>query len=104
MLTYVLTLLLYQIFCEIEKGPLGDFSHSISVLRHYQSLTNVWKKETILIPRVTRFVLPVGATINMDGTALYEAVAAIFIAQLRGIEMSAGKIVAARCVIFIYSK
>lgn len=45
-------------------------------------------------PRVSRFVLPIGATINMDGTALYEAVAAIFIAQLRGLSLSFGNIVA----------
>ena len=34
------------------------------------------------------FVLPIGATVNMDGTALYEAVAAMFIAQSYGIELS----------------
>ncbi|KAG1689112.1 Excitatory amino acid transporter 2 [Nymphon striatum] len=43
--------------------------------------------------RVTRFVLPVGATVNMDGTALYEAVAAIFIAQMNGIELSPGEVI-----------
>ncbi len=37
---------------------------------------------------VSSFVLPVGATINMDGTSLYQAVAAIFIAQAFGIETS----------------
>ncbi|XP_012697259.1 excitatory amino acid transporter 3 [Clupea harengus] len=43
--------------------------------------------------RITRFVLPVGATINMDGTALYEAVAAIFIAQLNNMQLDVGQIV-----------
>ena len=41
------------------------------------------------VPRnVANFVLPLGATINMDGTALYEAAAALFIANLVGIDLS----------------
>ncbi|EFO91659.1 hypothetical protein CRE_05180 [Caenorhabditis remanei] len=44
-------------------------------------------------PRVTKFVLPVGAMVNMDGTALYEATASIFIAQMNGLELSIGQIV-----------
>ena len=38
--------------------------------------------------RSSEFVLPLGATINMDGTALYEAAAAIFIAQAIGFELT----------------
>ncbi len=41
-------------------------------------------------PRVASFVLPLGATVNMDGTALYEAIAAVFVATIYGIELSVG--------------
>jgi len=46
------------------------------------------EKENGVSTRTASFVLPLGATINMDGTALYEAVAAIFIAQVYGITMT----------------
>jgi Na+/H+-dicarboxylate symporter len=39
---------------------------------------------------VSSFVLPLGATINMDGTALYQAVAAVFIAQSLGMSLGLG--------------
>ncbi|PVD23438.1 hypothetical protein C0Q70_16707 [Pomacea canaliculata] len=44
-------------------------------------------------PRITGFVAPVGATINMDGTALYEAVAVVFIGQVEGYDLDIGKII-----------
>ena len=42
--------------------------------------------------RVSRFVIPLGATINMDGTALYQAVAALFLCELFGVDLSTGEI------------
>lgn len=48
-------------------------------------------------PKAVRFVLPIGVTMNMDGTALYEAVAVMFIAQAMQIPLGAGE----QLIIFI---
>ena len=44
-------------------------------------------------PRISKFVLPIGATVNMDGTALFVTVASIFIAQINGMTLNAGDLV-----------
>ncbi|MTI62359.1 dicarboxylate/amino acid:cation symporter [Methylophaga sp.] len=51
-------------------------------------LTMECARENQVNPKAVKFVLPLGATINMDGTALYEAAAVLFIAQAYGIELS----------------
>uniref|UniRef100_A0A3P8TZ41 Amino acid transporter n=1 Tax=Amphiprion percula TaxID=161767 RepID=A0A3P8TZ41_AMPPE len=43
--------------------------------------------------QVTRFMLPVGATMNMDGAALYEAIAALFISQINDMDFNLGQII-----------
>jgi Na+/H+-dicarboxylate symporter len=50
----------------------------------------VVEKEVGVSEEVSSFVLPLGATINMDGTALYQAVAAVFIAQALGLGLGVG--------------
>ncbi|KAF4093128.1 hypothetical protein AMELA_G00029360 [Ameiurus melas] len=89
-------------FCVTRKNPFtfysGIFQAWITALGTASSagtlpVTFRCLEENLKIDkRVTRFVLPIGATINMDGTALYEAVAAIFIAQMNGIELDGGQI------------
>lgn len=54
-------------------------------------------RENKVDERAVRFVIPLGSTVNMNGTALYEAVAAIFIAQAYGIELS----IAQQAIVFI---
>uniref|UniRef100_A0A1I7YQX8 Amino acid transporter n=1 Tax=Steinernema glaseri TaxID=37863 RepID=A0A1I7YQX8_9BILA len=68
---------------------LGTASSAATLPITFQCL----EKNNKVDPRITKFVLPVGATINMDGTALYEAVASVFIAQINGIELSFGQVV-----------
>ena len=43
-------------------------------------------------PSLSQFLIPLGATVNMDGTALYQAVAAIFLLQVYGVEASASQV------------
>ncbi|XP_032234310.1 excitatory amino acid transporter 3 [Nematostella vectensis] len=51
------------------------------------------EEENHVDKRIVRFVLPLGATVNMDGTALYEGVCCLWIAQMNGIELGPGEIV-----------
>ncbi len=60
-------------------------------------LTMECAREAGVDDRAVRFVLPLGATVNMDGTALYEAAAVMFIAQAYGYDMS----ITQQIVIFI---
>lgn len=80
-----------------SKGDITLVSLSLSLSAGTLPVTFRCLEENLGIDkRVTRFVLPVGATINMDGTALYEAVAAIFIAQMNGVVLDGGQIVTVR--------
>ncbi len=66
---------------------LTAFSTSSSMATLPVSITLAVEKNKIS-ERIANFVLPIGATVNMDGTALYQVVAAMFIAQSYGITLS----------------
>lgn len=71
----------------IKEAILLGFSTSSSSATLPISM-NVAEKNLNISREVSSFVLPLGATINMDGTALYQAVAAIFIAQVFGVDLT----------------
>ncbi len=76
-----------RFFGAIREALLLGFSTSSSNATLPISI-NVAREKLGVSHEVTSFVLPLGATINMDGTALYQGVAAIFIAQVFGIELT----------------
>ncbi|MBW3533867.1 MAG: dicarboxylate/amino acid:cation symporter [Gemmatimonadetes bacterium] len=71
----------------VAKAPLVAFSTSSSNATLPVTMETA-EEELGVSNEVASFVLPLGATINMDGTALYQAVAVMFIAQIYGIPLS----------------
>jgi Na+/H+-dicarboxylate symporter len=74
---------------QISAAQLLAFSTSSSAATLPVTM-EVAEKNVGVDNEVTSFVLPIGATINMDGTSLYQAVAAIFIAQAFGMDLTLG--------------
>jgi len=74
----------------VAKAPLVAFSTSSSNATLPVTIETA-EEELGVSNEVASFVLPLGATINMDGTALYQAVAVMFIAQIYGIPMGIGE-------------
>ncbi len=75
-----------RLFKDVSAAVIMAFSSASSSATLPLTMENL-QENTGLSSRVTSFVLPIGATVNMDGTALYEAIAVVFIAQAYGIEL-----------------
>ncbi len=76
-----------KFYRKIAAVPLFAFSTSSSNATLPLTIETA-EEEVGVSNEVASFVLPLGATINMDGTALYQAVAVMFIAQIYGIDLS----------------
>lgn len=77
-------------FKGIRPAQLLGFSTSSSSATLPVTMRQV-EEELGVSEEISSFVLPLGATINMDGTSLYQSVAAVFIAQALGLDLSLGQ-------------
>lgn len=99
LLLFLLYLAILAIFCRI--GPARFFRQTGETLLLAFSTSSstavmpstVQSAKKLGVPRdVANLVVPLGATMNMAGTALYQSVAILFLAQMSGIELNAGQI------------
>ncbi len=77
-------------FTNMFDALMMAFSTSSSAATLPLTMNNV-KRNVGVSDRVSSFVLPMGATVNMDGTALYECAGVLFIAQALGVDLSIGQ-------------
>ncbi len=82
----------FQYMKQMSKALLTAFSTASSSATLSLTMMNTIEDAKVS-PKVGRFVLPLGATVNMDGTALYEAVAVIFIAQVYAVPLDSSALV-----------
>jgi len=78
-----------QLFRAIQDALIVAFTTSSSAAT-LPVTTRCVEENLGVPPHVSSFVLPLGATVNMDGTALYEAIAALFVANVYGIDLALG--------------
>jgi proton glutamate symport protein len=71
---------------DIREAQLLAFSTSSSAAVMPLSMGTAEKKLSVE-PSIARFIIPLGATINMDGTALYQVTAAVFLTQVFGVHL-----------------
>ena len=92
---YGVYLLILKFICDVSvidfmkhARPVQLLAFSTSSSAAVMPITMQAAEESLGVsPNIARMVVPLGATINMDGTALYQAVAAIFLAQVYGVEL-----------------
>ncbi len=77
-------------FKRIIEAPVVAFSTSSSNATLPVTMETA-EEDLGVSPEVSSFVLPLGATINMDGTAMYQAIATMFIAQIYGVGLGIGE-------------
>jgi Na+/H+-dicarboxylate symporter len=77
----------YNYMKQMSPALLTSFSSASSAATLSLSM-ECSQKNDVVSPKISSIVLPLGATINMDGTALYEGVAVLFIAQVMGVDLS----------------
>ena len=85
-----------KLFKAVAPALMTAWSTASSAATLPMTMSNLTNRAGVS-PKIANFVLPLGATVNMDGTALYESVAVIFIAQLLGVDLTFGM----QIVIFI---
>jgi Na+/H+-dicarboxylate symporter len=82
----------FSYFLQVREALLLAFSTASSAATLPVTLKVAEEKGKVK-KEIAGFVLPLGATINMDGTALYEAVAAVFIANIYGIKLGFSQLI-----------